>query len=748
MRFIKKILLLLPVTTISLFFVFSPGHAFAAYDPNMVISDAQLTARGTMTETQIQDFLVAKGSYLANFTIPAARTVTYYVSPTKTLTTYENTFIGPYGAATEVNVAGWRASRVIWQVSQWYGVNPQVLLSIIEKESSYVTRTDGAAQSSVSTLLDGNGNPYLMGANDYASYAWIMGYSYTESGAKNTCGTATIDPKTGASINPTSSCAGLAAQLDNAGWAVVNWKDLANAQSTGNNYGCPSGWSGSYRTNYSTRLCDGDWINPQSGATAALYRYTPHTGLTGGYAGNRAFYLIYNNWFDLASLIVGNVVMNTVSLPDKTPARGQDITYTISFTNNLNTSITVDAIGIVGRAGNVFTGANRDLGWQGPFTLAPGIPREFSFTNTVVDTGMLYAWPAILYQGKYIHYNNWGVAMNAHQANLTLSTPLSISASNPVAGQTITLSATIKNNEEHSIRLDSVGIPVRYYGVYNYDVAWTSPSTSIVAGGTKDLIGTTVFDKAGPYTAWVSWNLAGQYTTLSPFITTIATLPSPSFALTYIEKPNVYPARGEDIAVKFKLKNTLPVPVVLDAVGVVGRYSNPYTGPNRDLGWVGPESFAANEEKPYIGFVSTVTELNNFYSWVAINYRGSYIHYNNWGFMMTPHTPNISIVSPLSITPSNPAPGDIVNFTVTLKNNELHQIHYDAIGIPIRFYGVYAYDTAWVGPGVMADSGQAGSTLLLSGHVKLDKAGPYTTWVSLNVGGGYSIIGNILNLNI
>lgn len=270
-------------TLLGVSFVFATP-TYAAFDPGMVITDAVFTSANTMTEAQIQAFLVSKGSFLANYTVPAPRTVTYYIDSTRTLTTYENTVIGPYGVDSEVNVQGWKASRLIWQASQWYGVNPQVVLTIIEKESNFILgRTSGRADGSIATP----------GANSYATYAWIMGYAYTEdtsNPAKNVCGTATPG------ANPTKSCAGIAAQLDNATWAVANWANLANAQSSGNNYNCPS-WSGSYRTNYSTRLCDGEWVTPRSGATAALYRYTPHTGLTGGYSGNRAFYLIYNNWF-------------------------------------------------------------------------------------------------------------------------------------------------------------------------------------------------------------------------------------------------------------------------------------------------------------------------------------------------------------------------------------------------------------------------------------------------------------------
>jgi len=732
----KKLLYILPAVIVALALSFLPGKALAAYDPGLVITDAQFSARNTMSEAQIQAFLVSKGSFLANYTVPAPRTVTYYIDSTRTLTTYENTVIGPYGVGSEVNVQGWKASRLIWQVSQWYGVNPQVVLTIIEKESNFILgRTSGRADGSIATP----------GANSYATYAWIMGYAYTEdtsNPAKNVCGTATPG------ANPTKSCAGLAAQLDNATWAVANWANLANTHDTGNGFTCSS-WSDYYWTNDPFRLCDNEIVTARSGATAALYRYTPHTGLTGGYSGNRAFYLIFTNWFDSSSFLQNNLVMNTVAIPDSTPARGQDVSYSVSFTSSLPYDITLDAVGIVGRAGDVFTGPNRDFGWQGPVVLNPGVAKTFTFTTSIRDIGNIYAWPAVYYQGNYVHYNNWGIGMNAHTANLSLTSPLTLTPTNPVVGQAVTLQASVTNNEQHPIRVDSMGIPVRYFGQYGYDVAWTTTAGYLGSGATQSLSGSTVFDKPGPYTAWVSWNMSGLYTSLSPVSSYSVTTLSPSFTLTYIETPNPKPAVGESIAIKFKLRNNLSAPITLDAVGVVGRYSNPYSGANRDLGWVGPETFTANQEKSYTTFVSTVTELNNFYSWIAINYRGSYTHFNNWGFMMVPHTPNISIITPLTINGgASVSAGETVLVTTTLKNNEAHSIHFEALGLPIRFYGVYSYDTGWVGPVTLAASGQAGDTLPLAGTVKLDKPGPYSSWISLNVQGVYSIIGNIIQLRV
>lgn len=507
--------------------------------------------------------------------------------------------------------------------------------------------------------------------------------------------------------------------------------------------------------------CGGSNVYIHNAATAGLYNYTPYqpnasalnnlygSGDSCGAYGNRNFWRLFNDWFGLDpnGMIMNGVTMRTIAAPDNSPARGQTVTYTVSFTNNLSVNLAIDAIGIVGRYGNINSGPNRDFGWVGPITLNAGATQQYSFTTPIRDVGTIYAWPAISYQGTYVHYNNWGTAMQSHAPKLSVTTPLTSSVSNPVAGQTGTLSATITNNEDQALLLDTVGIPVRYYGTYNYDTAWASSSSVIEPAETKVISGNLTFDKTGPYTAWVSAVVGGYYNTLSSDLNLTATRLAPNFSMTYIEGPNTSPALGEDVAVKFKLKNNLGVGITLGAVGVVGRYDNPYNGPNRDFGWVGPETFTAGEEKTYTAFTSNVSELKNFYAWVAINYQGTYTHYNNWGFMMVPRIPNISLSSPLTINSGvTPTLGQPVSVTATVKNNEPKAIKYNAVGIAARYYGVYNYDAVWEGSGTLSASGELGDSNSLSGTMTFDKSGPYSVWTSININGRYIELGSRSNL--
>jgi hypothetical protein len=227
------------------------NNAFATYNASYIMPDSVFVNSGSMTEQQIQSFLVSQGSYLANYTIPAAHNETYDFNGDGNLETYwAGTEIGPVGH--EVDSTGWTASHLIYEVSQWYGINPQVILVTLEKEQSLITMSG-----------------YETYGND-----WAMGYAYTDSGIVAACGTSTNN-------NPTGSCAGLAMQIDwGAGSLMFNYNGSADKNPSVSPY-----WEGN------TITIDGSSIYIGNNSTASLYRYTPHNT----YGGN--FRTYFNDWF-------------------------------------------------------------------------------------------------------------------------------------------------------------------------------------------------------------------------------------------------------------------------------------------------------------------------------------------------------------------------------------------------------------------------------------------------------------------
>jgi hypothetical protein len=357
-KYLKKILCFLLIAATFSVLAIPTQKVDASWNASNIISNNEFTAKNTMTEAEIQAFLVSKGNYLANYTVPAARYVEW-----KGVNYYENPLIGPFGG--EVNATGWRASRVIYNVSQWYNINPQVILATIQKESSLVTTSPAY----------------------YGLVQWAMGYAYTDGGIRNVC-------NSGTNNNPTGSCAGFAMQIDWGGGMLGVWANK------GGHYNFPVGSTKSICFTYGSTSCSNTYIS--NAATSVLYAYTPY------FHGNQNFSYFYNFWFNYANYLQSVITFSEFTTSNKAPARGEDVTVSFKLKNNLSESVTMSAVGAVGRLVSPYSNYNRDFGWQGPVTFAAGEQKAFTFTRTIREKNNHYAWAAFNYQGSYVQYNNWG----------------------------------------------------------------------------------------------------------------------------------------------------------------------------------------------------------------------------------------------------------------------------------------------------------------------------------------------------
>jgi len=229
------------------FIVIVPNYSFAHgthYSPisdshnSQMISNTAFRAKDTMSLTGIQNFLVSKGSALASYSI-----------------TFD-TMIGP---GDTVNANGMNAATIIYNSAQWYGINPQVLLATLNKESSLVTS----------------------GTLTHLNYA--MGYACPESSG--------CDP----------SFANFARQMDGAAYQFdYNYRHSESKNTS---------IVGQYYVGNTTAI-DGKSTYIGNSATASFFRYTPHrpdsaylTATNGShYYGNYNFISFYNSWFPQVSL--------------------------------------------------------------------------------------------------------------------------------------------------------------------------------------------------------------------------------------------------------------------------------------------------------------------------------------------------------------------------------------------------------------------------------------------------------------
>lgn len=192
----------------------------AEFDPHHVISDYQLTDHTSMTLEQIQLFLEEAGGTLGDY------------------------------LAVDMDGKKKRASEIIYRASQDYQINPQILITLLQREKSLITKS--------STLITQD------------DYNWATGFSCYDYS------------------NPVSRFRGFASQVDRAAWRLRYYIEhpWQFKFEVGQKSKTLSNWNDRWLINRFGR-----YIAPVNQATAGLYNYAPHL------YDNWLFWKIWQKWF-------------------------------------------------------------------------------------------------------------------------------------------------------------------------------------------------------------------------------------------------------------------------------------------------------------------------------------------------------------------------------------------------------------------------------------------------------------------
>ena len=225
------------------------AQALANFKPGNIMSDYVMSNYTTMTEAQIQAFLKSKNHCNDRDINKAKRypNIRYNIRD------------GHFVCMADDLFDGESAAHIIWQASQDYHINPQVLLVLLEKEQSLVTDT----------------------WPNHIQYRTATGFGCPD--------TAPCDAQYYGLKNQVRLAAKLFRSVLDGGWS--NYP-------VGNNFI-------QYNPN---KACGGSNVYIENRATSALYRYTPYQPNAGALAagwgqaycgayGNRNFYLYFKKWF-------------------------------------------------------------------------------------------------------------------------------------------------------------------------------------------------------------------------------------------------------------------------------------------------------------------------------------------------------------------------------------------------------------------------------------------------------------------
>ncbi|QQM67008.1 N-acetylmuramoyl-L-alanine amidase [Actinomyces weissii] len=229
-----------------------------SFQAGHIISDAEFFQPGTLSVQTLRSFLHAKNPHCTPGPGGVACLKDYRASTARMDTAY----CKPYEAGTNEDVA-----TIITKASDACGINPKVLVVMLQKEQGLVTASGAALTTTRYTKAMGYGCP------DFAE------------------------------CNPSYS--GLATQLYYGASGLVEYGQRPGA------YNYRSG--GTYQIAYHPRRsCGSAPVTIQNRATAALYNYTPYQpnaaalrnmdgeGDSCSAYGNRNFWRTYNSWFRLS----------------------------------------------------------------------------------------------------------------------------------------------------------------------------------------------------------------------------------------------------------------------------------------------------------------------------------------------------------------------------------------------------------------------------------------------------------------
>ncbi len=216
----------------------------SGFNPGSLISDSDFLRADSMSAGEINNFLASKGSWLANYVIPEYMEVPYFCKNDQGGNEIRSVSVRQWHV-NNFPLYGMTVATLLADRAVANAINPQVMLVLLERESSAITR---AAPSSSMTQT------------------WPLFYAFDETMASYNYSCATAQQKA-------IDFGGLGQQIAYGTYGIKK------------NYTDSSDWN-------SPITIDGSTFTPQSRATRALYRYTPHI-----HNGNHNFWYLFMIWF-------------------------------------------------------------------------------------------------------------------------------------------------------------------------------------------------------------------------------------------------------------------------------------------------------------------------------------------------------------------------------------------------------------------------------------------------------------------
>ena len=201
-------------------------------------------------------------------------------------------------------------------------------------------------------------------------------------------------------------------------------------------------------------------------------------------------------------LITSNVVLSPTN-----PIVGKPVTATIAITNSSNNPVTLETIVVAARDAG---GRNVDFPADSNITIAANSTYTYTKTRDFTTPGSHIFFVSSIKGGfwnnSYPESNNSSIIRNGSfvvQDSLLVTSGVTLSPTNPVAGQSVTATMVITNASNNPVTLDTIVVAARDSAGMNVDFP-SDKNITIAANSTYTYSKIKIFTTPGAYSFFIS----------------------------------------------------------------------------------------------------------------------------------------------------------------------------------------------------------------------------------------------------
>ena len=690
MKTISNILRPLVILSVTLCLILqnvSPVSAADArnFNPGRIIDDGIFTNSNSMTAANIQSFFNSKvtcdtwgtkTSELGGGTRAQWLAAHGISTPITCLRDYyENYLTGENNYGKAIPSGAISAAQIVYNYSQMFSINPQVLITTLQKEQGLVTDEWPTPRQ----------------------YGQALGFGCPDNVAPGA-----------PACNPTYGS--FSAQVFQ---AARHFRNFINNT---------PGWYVPFTTGINSirwspdANCGSGSVNIVNRSTVALYSYTPYqpnqAALNAQYGigdscsayGNRNFYNYFTDWF--GSTYGGDPVSTNLRLTSPitttpaNPVAGQTVTVSYTVENFGSTDINFDASILQCRLN---TTSNCDSSYGEPVTIATGASITMTDTVTLVHGGNYNLTP--FFQSGSIWYR-YGVESPIQNnksfiaPNIPLSTAMSVSPDQPTIGQPLTITYTVRNNSTQPASFENAVLQCRDEAINSCDSTYTGPLT-IAVGQSRTFSQTIVPGSDGAYVLTPYFLMNGiWYTYISNQPSLTIDVPDIRLTGDFSVSPTT-PIPGQDMTISYTVKNFGTKTVSYTGAILQCRFNTiSVCDPSPDSS----ASLASGASQSYsitipAGQAGTYRLLPYFlYNSKWFEFKRGTATSNILSVDVPKYMADMRIVGDITYSPLQPIPGDPIAVSYTVKNFGALPGIYQTSVLQCRFNFISNCDSSYTGP--------------------------------------------------